>query len=105
MLFLFGFSPNDVTRFQTAVAASNDVTQILVVPVETDLHFSSQNLAPFLVAWLIEHVFAALRCFCTHAHTSTFIFHTNTHRLIVETRSVCGSVGSFELQTTCNSGI
>ena len=68
------FSPGDVTRFQTAVAASNDVTQILVVPVETDLHFSSQNLAPFLVAWLLEHVFAALRCICTHAHTSTLIF-------------------------------
>ena len=72
------------------------------MPVEADLHFSSQNLARF---WLLGHVFAALRCICTHAHTQTHsYFHTNTHRLIVETRSVCGSVGSFELQTTCNSG-
>ena len=39
----------------------------------------------------------------THTHTHTHTgFHTDAHGLIVETRSVCGSVGSFELQTTCN---
>ena len=90
---------------QTAVAASNDVTQILVVPVETDLHFSSQHLARFLLLGCLNMSLLHLDAFAhmlTRAHS---YFHTNTHRLIVETRSVCGSVGSFELQTTCNSGI
>ena len=83
------------------LAASNDVTEILANRSQIStfrrsiwLGFGSLNMS-------LLHLDAF-----AHMHTrARSYFHTDTHRLIVETRFVCGSVGSFELQTTCNSGI
>ena len=77
----FELSPNDVTppdRVQIAVAASNDVTQILVVPVETDLHFSSQRLARFWLLGCLNKSLLHLDAFArTHEHTYIFT-HTDS---------------------------
>ena len=103
LLFLFGFSPGDVTPPDCSCALKW---------CYSDFGGASWNWSPLfmaesgsvLVAWLLEHAWTCLCCTWMHLHTCT---HEQTHIFTPSPTDIQlkpDLFGSLALQTTCNSG-